>query len=85
MPSIFHFRFILRLVVFASAAAALLVGYYGLLLLVEASDRHGSSGGNAIFFVLGLTLLVLSTVAVIVAIGRLQPTAGKSVRRESLP
>jgi predicted PurR-regulated permease PerM len=68
MSSIFRSRFIRRVVVFMFAGGALLVGYYGLSLLVEAFDRHGSPGGNAILFALGLILLVLSPLAVIAGV-----------------
>lgn len=83
MSTIFCSRVVRRLVALIFAGALLLVGYYGLLLIVEAFDQHGSSAGNAIFFIIGLTLLVLSPFAFIVGISRLLPTTGKLIRRES--
>jgi len=56
------------LIVFIFAGVALLVGYYGVLLLVQGFNGHGSPGGNALLFVLGLILLALSPAAFIVGI-----------------
>jgi len=65
MSSIFRSRFIRGFNVCMFTGVALLVGFYGVSLIVEAFDRHGSSGGNAILFALGLILLVLAPVAFI--------------------
>jgi hypothetical protein len=68
MASVFRSRFFRGLIVCIFAGTAILVGYYGVSLLVEAFNGHGSPGGNALLFVLGLILLVLSPVAFIVGI-----------------
>ena len=68
MASASRSRIFRGLIVFLFAGAALLVGYYGVLLLVQAFNGHGSPGGNALLFVLGLILLALSPAAFIVGI-----------------
>lgn len=60
MTSVFRSRIFRGLIICIFAGAALFVGYYGVLLLVQAFNEHGSPGGNALLFVLGLILLTLS-------------------------
>jgi hypothetical protein len=66
MAFVLRSRYFRRLIVFMFAGAAGFVGCYGVWLLVEAFNRHGSPGGNALLFVLGLILLFLSLAAFIV-------------------
>jgi predicted PurR-regulated permease PerM len=68
MASVSRFQFFWEFVVFMFAGAVLLVGCYGLSLIVESFDGHGSPGGNAVLFAIGLILLVLSPVAFIVGV-----------------
>jgi hypothetical protein len=63
MVSASRSRIFRGLIVCIFAGAALFVGYYGVLLLVQAFNGHGSPGGNALLFVLGLILLTLSPAA----------------------
>ena len=69
MASVFRARFFRGLIVCIFAGAALFVGYYGVLLLVQAFNGHGSPGGNALLFVLGLILLTLSPAAFTAGVG----------------
>jgi hypothetical protein len=66
MASVFRSRFFRELIASIFAIAAVIVGCYGVFLIVEAFNVHGSSGGNALLFALGLILLVLSVAALIV-------------------
>jgi hypothetical protein len=68
MASASRSRIFRGLIVFIFAGAALLIGYYGVLLLVQAFNGHGSPGGTALLFVLGLILLTLSPAVFIVGI-----------------
>jgi predicted PurR-regulated permease PerM len=68
MASVSRFQFFREFAVFMFVGAVLLVGCYGLSLIVESFDGHGSPGGNAVLFAIGLILLVLSPVAFIVGV-----------------
>jgi len=68
MASVSRSRVFRGFIVLVLSGAALLGGYSGLSLIAEAFDRHGSVGGNAIFFAVGLVLLGLSPVALIVGV-----------------
>jgi cytochrome c oxidase assembly factor CtaG len=68
MAEVSRSGFFRGLIVFICAGAAFIVGYYGVSLLVEAFNRHGSPGGDALLFTLGVILLVLSPVAFIAGI-----------------
>jgi hypothetical protein len=61
MKSVTRSRFFRSCFGFLFFGAAVLVGFYGLLLLVESFNGHGSDGGNALLFVLGFILLLLSS------------------------
>jgi hypothetical protein len=68
MISVFRSRFYRGLAVFLLVGATLFLAGYGALLLVEVFNGHGSAGGNALLFALGLILLILPLVACAVGI-----------------
>jgi hypothetical protein len=68
MASVFRSRFFRGCAALFFLGAALLVGCYGVLCLFEAFDRHGSPGGNALLFGLGLLLLCFSAIFLIVGL-----------------
>jgi len=59
-------RFLRRLFVFLFSVSALAIGGYGILLVVESFTEHGSPGGNAFVFMIGLFCLCVSAVVLII-------------------
>jgi len=61
MELVSRFRFFRACIVLSFFGAAVLFGFYGLSLIVESFSEHGSDGGNALLFILGFILLLLSS------------------------
>jgi hypothetical protein len=68
MASVSRSGFSRVLVIFMFACGGLLGECYGLPLLVAAFNQHGSPGGNTLFFIFGLVLLVVSAGAFVLGV-----------------